>query len=388
MTQRSLRLFPSSTIVAALLAFGLPRPGARADDSIAYKYESYREEDGRIDVETQSSEFDQDIGLDTHIKLTGTIDAVTGATPTGIPAPPGSDQVNLTHLYTRRKAWSGDLSQQIRNYNIDVGFAASREPDYVSTGWSVNGLLDLNQKNTTLRFGLGGNYDRVEVFFTPEYLPKHNTEGIIGVTQLLDPQTFVTLNATWGRATGYLAEPHKFVEKAIEVFTNIYLDEDFGENSPASRDKGTIFASVNHAFTGVGGAVEGSYRFYADTFGVTAHTVELTWIQRLGAKLRLEPSLRYYIQSAADFYYYNLNDTSIIPVHIPIVGVGPYYSSDFRLSAMESSSYGLKLVWAPSHWTQLDLAYDQYDLRGRDGVTPQSAYPRAGITTAGIKFLW
>jgi len=27
-------------------------------------------------------------------------------------------------------------------------------------------------------------------------------------------------------------------------------------------------------------------------------------------------------------------------------------------------------------------------MRGRDGVTPESAYPRAGITTAGAKIIW
>jgi hypothetical protein len=388
MTQSARRTIPSSTLVAALLGLCLPRNGARADDSVEYKYESYREADGRISVETQSSQFDQDIGADTHLRLTGTIDAVTGATPTGAPAPPGSDQVSLTTIYTRRKAWSGDLSRQIANFNLDVGFADSRESDYASTGWSVNTLTDFNQKNTTLRVGIGGNYDRVEVFFAPEYLPKHNTEGIIGVTQLLDPHTFVTLNLTWGRATGYLAEPHKFVEKSIEVFTNIFLEESFGENSPDTRDKGTIFASINHAFTNVNGAVEGSYRFYADTFGVTAHTVDLSWIQHLGGNFLLEPNARYYRQSAANFYYYNLDDTSIIPVHVPTVGVGPFYTSDFRLSALDSYSYGLKLTWKASRWTQLDLAYDEYVMQGRDGITPQSAYPRAGITSVGIKFLW
>ena len=114
MTRPALRIVPSSTAAAALLALGLPRPGARAEDSIAYKYESYREEDNRIDVETQSSQFDQDIGLDTHIKLMGTIDAVTGATPTGAPAPPGTSQVSLTQIYTRRKAWSGDFRSRSR----------------------------------------------------------------------------------------------------------------------------------------------------------------------------------------------------------------------------------------------------------------------------------
>ena len=100
------------------------------------------------------------------------------------------------------------------------------------------------------------------------------------------------------------------------------------------------------------------------------------------------PNARYYRQSAANFYYYNLDDTPIIPVHVPTVGVGPFYSSDFRLSAMDSYSYGLKLTWKASRWTQLDLAYDEYVMQGRDGITPASAYPRAGITSAGIKFLW
>jgi hypothetical protein len=379
---------PSAALLAATLALCLPRPSARADDSIEYKFENYREEDGRITVETQSGSANQDIGTDMHLTLTGTIDAVSGATPTGVPAPPGSDQVNLTEIHTRRKAWSGDFSRQLKNLNVAFGFAESREPDYVSDGWSVITLTDFNEKNTTLRAGLAGTYDRVEVFFEPAYLPKHTNDAIVGITQLLDPHTFVTLNFTWGRATGYLAEPHKFVAKSIEVFTNIFLHEDFGENSPDVRDKGTLFASVNHAFTAVNGALEASYRFYADTFGVDAHTVEVTWLQHLGTRFILEPVVRLYQQSAAKFYYYNLDDTNIIPVHVPTVGVGPFYSSDFRLSSMDNDSYGLKLVWKPSNSTQLDLAYDEYDMRGRDGVTPRSAYPRAGITTVGAKFLW
>jgi hypothetical protein len=68
--------------------------------------------------------------------------------------------------------------------------------------------------------------------------------------------------------------------------------------------------------------------------------------------------------------------------------MGPFYSSDFRLSSMDTYSYGLTAVWKASSWMQVDLAYEQYDMYGRDGVTPQSAYPRAGITTAGVKFIW
>ena len=118
-----------------------------------------------------------------------------------------------------------------------------------------------------------------------------------------------------------------------------------------------------------------------------AHTAGLSWIQHLGARWLLQPSVRYYRQSAARFYYYNLDDTQIVPVRIPN-GTAPYYSSDFRLSAEDTYSYGLKVTWKAGEWVQFDAAYEEYVLKGRDGVTPASAYPRAGISTVGVKFLW
>ena len=36
---------------------------------------------------------------------------------------------------------------------------------------------------------------------------------IQGVTQLLDPRTSITLNATWGRQRGYLSDPYKLVSR-------------------------------------------------------------------------------------------------------------------------------------------------------------------------------
>jgi hypothetical protein len=39
---------------------------------------------------------------------------------------------------------------------------------------------------------------------------------------------------------------------------------------------------------------------------------------------------------------------------------------------------------------RLDLvaSYERFEMHGRDGVTSASAYPRAGITTVGVKFTW
>jgi hypothetical protein len=379
---------PSGFLASAALALCLQRTVAKAEDSIDYKYENYREDDGRITVQTETSSVDQDVlPFDGHIHLTGTIDAVSGATPTGRPAQAGTDQVILTEIHTRRKAWSGDYSEQIKNFNIDAGFAESRESDYVSYGWSVNTLTDFNEKNTTVRAGIAGTDDRVEVFFEPAYLPKHTHSAILGVTQLLDPLTFVTFNVTLGRDTGYLSEPHKFVEKGIEIFPGIVLEEAFGENSPNARNTGTLYASVNRAVPNLKGAVEASYRFYADSYGITSSTVGLAWLQHFGPHVIVTPSARYYEQSAARFYIYNLDDSPVIPTKLPF-GQGPYYTSDFRLSAQEDFTYGLKVTWKPKDWFQIDAAYDHLAMRGTDGLTPQSAYPTAGITTLGVKFLW
>jgi hypothetical protein len=378
---------PSSALLAAALALCAPRPSARADDSIAYKFENYREDDNRITVETQSGVVDQDVGSFGHLSLTGTIDAVAGATPTGRPAPEGSDQVVLTEIHTRRKAWSGSYAEQIKGFNIDVGFAESREPDYVSRGWSVNTLTDFNEKNTTLRVGIAGTSDRVEVFFEPAYLPKHTTSAIAGITQVLDPLTFVTVNFTLSGDDGYLSEPHKFVEKGVEIFPGVVLEESFGENSPNERQSGSMFAAVNHAFPKLSGAIEGTYRLYTDTYGIVAHTFGVSWLQHVGSRLILEPEARYYQQSAARFYHYNLDSTSIVPTHDP-VGAAPYYTSDFRLSAEDDFTIGLKATVKVTDRLQLVAAFERFEMHGRDGVTPSSAYPRAGISTVGAKFSW
>jgi hypothetical protein len=70
------------------------------------------------------------------------------------------------------------------------------------------------------------------------------------------------------------------------------------------------------------------------------------------------------------------------------MGTAPYYTSDFRLSAEESTSYAMRATWKASDWMQMDASYELYTMHGRDGITPQSAYPRAGISTIGVKFLW
>jgi hypothetical protein len=382
---------PSRAVaLAVVLSWLLPRE-SRAEGSIAYKYESYQESRGRIGVQTREVLVQQDLPAEIRLKLDGVIDAITGATPSGVPAPAGSDQVVTSDLHPeRRKAWNAGLSRQFQRVNLDFGFGNSRESDYVSNGWSVNTLTDFNQKNTTLLAGLAGTDDKIKVLYSSRAprARKHTNDVILGVTQLLDPRTTVSLNVTWGRARGFLNDPYRLVQKNTEVFPGVFLPLTFGENRPDYREKWVGFIGVNRAFPEARGAVEAGYRFYHDTFSTDAHTLDVAWFQRVGEKVILRPAFRFYDQSAAFFYRYNLDSTSIVPFSGPPRPQGPFYSSDYRLSAFRACTYGLKVVWNINDTVQVDIAREQYDMHGRDGITPASAYVNARIVTVGARIQW
>jgi hypothetical protein len=76
-----------------------------------------------------------------------------------------------------------------------------------------------------------------------------------------------------------------------------------------------------------------------------------------------------------------------VPVVRPLA-TAPFYSSDHRLSAMQTFTYGLKAIWNISDALAIDATFERYDMRGTDGVTPQSAYSRARMLTGGVKYSW
>jgi hypothetical protein len=96
----------------------------------------------------------------------------------------------------------------------------------------------------------------------------------------------------------------------------------------------------------------------------------------------ISPSARYYYQTAADFYGIQfpgdfINDPDRVPKH---------YSSDYRLSELETITLGLEAnIKLRDQW-DLHLGYQRYWMHGLDGETAQSAYPKANIFTIGLTY--
>jgi len=378
-----------TSFVALCLLLSQPR-GARAEDSLTLKAQSWQEDKDRIRVDSQYAQIDKDIGTDTHFKVMGLLDSIAGATPTG-ERPAAGNIVPKANMEDRRKAWTSDLSHQFPRVNVSMGYGVSRESDYVSDGWSLNTVTDFNDKNTNLTLGYGGTEDTIAEWKLnwTKLRHKNGSDFIAGITQLLNPNTSVTANVVYGTATGYMSDPYKIVSTTrLDLDPGTYYTPP--ENRPEEKKKISIFLGLNHNFERLNGAIDLSYRHYHDSFGVTSHTTTLEWIQKFGQHVIVQPSIRFYRQSASDFYYYNLDRSRITTSYEPVLaetgtGKAPFYSSDYRLSYLQTVDLGLKVVVKVTSWLSIDANYDRYVMKGLDGITPQDAYSKANMFMVGVK---
>ena len=158
----------------------------------------------------------------------------------------------------------------------------------------------------------------------------------------------------------------------------------FPENRPDYKFRQVAFLSLQHYFEPLNGAAEVSYRFYHDSFGIMANTASIQWNQKIGKYFMLSPLFRYYTQSAAYFYGTHFPGDPTNPSVFPTPA---YYSADYRLSALNSYTYGISLSARVQKWLSLEVAYKYYTMVGTDGVTSSAQYPTANVIT-GTLTIW
>ena len=395
----------------------LPLQRAQGENQADYRYESYQEDNGRIGVTTHSALFDMVISQ--HLTMKGEFieDVISGATPGGAPPPsdatytpysnpPPPDQrshnVPVAEMHDQRIAGNMELDLSYGRNHFAPQLSWSEEHDYHSTGLALGYSLDLNEKNTTLNLGWSHNWDKI-IKGVGEYihsdLRKDSDDFLIGVNQLLGPDTVLTVNFTYGHATGYLADPYR------SVYFNGYPQDydpanpdavvlyNQGESRPDHKDKYIGYVSLTQFIAPLNGSAEAAYRFYHDTFGVSAQTATVAWFQKIGRLIVVSPSFRYYYQTAASFYATQFPGDPTLPAGFPLPDGSPnpvmpqYYSSDYRLSEFQSFAYGINVSVKATKWLSFDASYKRYIMEGLDGVTSQTAYPSANVFTIGAR-LW
>lgn len=371
-----------AVLVAIMVVVNVVR-GSRAwaENHVDYKHETYAEEKGRVEIRTQAALFETDIAAWLTLKGEFVYDGISGATPTGAPAPVGSRQVPLTELTDIRRAGFVEPTFRWGRHTFSPQVAYSVESDYESLGVSWSHSIDLNQKNTTLNYGVGQNFDTIQPKFWDTERSKDSTDFVLGVTQLLGPRTTVSLTLTLGTSAGYLSDPYKGVR------FDGYPDPEtvFPERRPGHRTKQTVLASMTQYVTPLSGSAEVSYRFGHDSYGIFSHTGGATWNQKLGKYVVVSPLVRYYWQTQASFYHIRLEGDPSDPESFPDVVTPEHYSADYRLSTLQSLTYGVGLTVRLRSWLSFDLAYKRYEMSRLDSVTAASNFPSANIYTVGLR---
>lgn len=416
-----LLLVQGRPLILAALLLTLPVRRVLAEDRVDLTLGYYIEDHHRVEVWSPALLLETDINPSTVMRLQGIYDVVSGASPTGAPVTRKirtvtkeiittqsttvvtgfntisgatgipSTQVPITGTvskstktlqtsivpYGRPYLPMQDFDDQRLGLNLEFehyakdwiytgGVAYGNESDYESVAGTLKVSRELNHKDTVLSLGASLGHDWVLNPTLHEWDGKDIIESILSVAQVIDTKTLLTLSGTLGTSWGYLDDQYKYAS-VDDVIVH--------EKRPDARDKRIAMLMLNHAFDSLNGSLEASYRFYNDSYGIAAHTLGFAWYQHLGKYLVLSPSVRYYEQSAADFYA------------VKFTGPRPIFSSDYRLSSLDSVTFGLKLLVKFSERFNFTVAYDRYAMHGQDGQTPGEAYPKANIFTAGFK-LW
>lgn len=368
-------------VLLVLLHLTPPR-ATRAESLLQVKYEDYRESNNRIHIAARYALAQIDLNDATRLRVRGVIDTITGASPTGAPPSDGSDQVPLAALEDERHAAVASLEHGAAAWMVRGELSWSQEDDYRSLGYAATVVRAMNRRNTELEFGASWGDDSVEPAFFASARSKRAREFLVGVTHLLGRNTRLTATLAHGSTRGYLSDPYKVVLKTVELAPGLGLGLTFPENRPSRREKFAGYLELAHFIARLRAGVEGSLRCFRDDHGIHSVTLETAWRQRIGERWILEPHVRWYRQSAAEYYHPDLDVTGIMPVVAPDATT-PHYSSDYRLSAFDAVTLGVKLVWQVNARWSGDAAWARYTMRGRDGVTSPSAYCDANILTLG-----
>jgi Protein of unknown function (DUF3570) len=338
---------------------------ALSETVVDTRYQYYQEGSGRIRVDSDYSLFR--IDLTDTVVLDGTLlySSISGASPTGLPPSRRGGQVPVVQLTDERTAGTLNASTLIGNNTLKAGFSYSYESDYTSVGGSITDSISLNQKNTDLIFGFAYTDDTVGANGSNFSAKKRSYDYVVGVNQILDSNTTLSVNFGIGQKQGYLSDPYK----RVLVNDAVYYD-----NRPGRKLEELAYTQLTHFIESWNASVDLSYRFGNNDHGSHSHT-SIIGLNKyfFDKRLVVRPSFRYYRQTAADFY-----NTSF-------TGNPQYYSADYRVSAEETFNFGLQLRWwVVKEKFGIDLGYERYITRGLDGQTSQSAYPKANSATVGV----
>ncbi len=260
------------------------------------------------------------------------------------------------------------------NSTMSLSYTNSTENDYKANAASFGMSIDMFGNMTTVTLGYARGWDTVEnnadAAFSEDVDRQHYR---FGLSQIISRDMLLGVNFETITDEGFLNNPYRSVryEDAGSAIGYSYEAEVY----PRTRTSNAIALKSRYHLP-YRAAVHGEYRFFDDSWGIRAHTLEAGYTQPVWDRWTLDATYRFYKQSDADFY----SDL------FPFQGAQNFLARDKELSTFRSHSIGAALSyefinngWRFIDRGSLNLSYnhiwfDYDDFRDLTvtGVTPGS----------------
>lgn len=298
------------------------------------------------------------------VQATAGVDVITSAS---------TDRIDFVLSSASRVDYRGhvsvDYSRRLRNPRVRVGIqsGASLESDYFSLPAGVTVAHQRADGSREISLGVQAFFDDLRWGrVNPDYF---RPAQLIYPVELRDREWFDTYRRTSLNFTPALTQvinrrlrlalyPGLTYQHGLLAtpFHRVYFNDSARtlkvENLPRARWKLPLGAQLNW-FGPHQVVIRTYYRYYWDSFGLSAHTVQLETPFRLTPFVTVSPLARLYRQTAARYFRpYAAHSLA-----------AEFYTSDYDLSAFTSYDLGLTLRYAPYKALRGNYSFQAFDVR-------------------------
>ncbi|WAC14976.1 DUF3570 domain-containing protein [Dyadobacter pollutisoli] len=286
------------------------------------------------------------------------------------------------HIYP---SLSWNMKNDANHTTKGATFSYSTEYDYKSLGFGINFSKSSKDNNREITLKANTFQDTYTVILPSDlrpsgyssgaegdksnlyYKPRNTYNGSIALSQVVNKSLQLLFITEPTYQEGLLSTPfHRtyFTDGSEKV-----------EKLPGSRFKLPLGIRGSY-FVGDRVVLRGFYRFYADNWGMTAHTVSLEAPVKITPFLSLSPFYRFNSQNGVKYF-------AAYKQHSPDA---TYYTSDYDLSSFQSHFGGLGIRLAPPggvmgirHFASIEVRYGHFYRNAGTGM-------QSDMLTMAVKF--
>ncbi|MCZ6536738.1 MAG: DUF3570 domain-containing protein [Gammaproteobacteria bacterium] len=272
-----LALLFTAVVTGPVVAASLPEE--RAD--VLYHYYS----GGGIDVQGPALLIRKNFAEKYSINASYYVDSISGAS---------IDVVTNASPYSEKRNQFGlGFDYLYGDTLMSISYTQSDESDYEARTLDVGLSHDFFGGMSTLAMGFSRGDDTVMRVDTSFEDTVDRFQYRLGWTQVLSPTLVAALSYEGISEEGFLNNPYRSAR---------VLGASVQERYPRTRTSNALGIQANKYWGERSFVTQLKYRFYDDTWGITANNIELVFSRRLSEKTEIGLGGRFYTQTAANFY--------------------------------------------------------------------------------------